>query len=59
MVEQNGGKFRSLEKIIKNIAFDGNQKFFREMSLLYVQMRMRKQKKIVMATLNLKKEQEK
>ena len=34
--EQNGGKFRKLEKIIKKIAFDRNQNFFRETSLLYM-----------------------
>ena len=28
MVEQNGGKLRRLEKIIKKIAFDRNQNFF-------------------------------
>ena len=28
MVEQNGSKFRRLEKIIKKIAFGRNQKFF-------------------------------
>ena len=28
MVEQNGGKFRRLEKIIRKIAFGGNQKKF-------------------------------
>ena len=28
MVEQNGGKFRRLEIIIKNTAFGGNQNFF-------------------------------
>ena len=36
MVEQNGGKFRRLEIIIKNTAFGRNQKFFRETLLLYV-----------------------
>ena len=34
--EQNGGKFRKLEKIIKKNAFDRNQNFFRETSLLYM-----------------------
>ena len=33
MVQQNGSKFRRLEKIIKKIAFGWNQKFFRETSL--------------------------
>ena len=28
MVQQNGSKFRRLEKIIKKIAFGWNQKFF-------------------------------
>ena len=28
MVEQNGGKFRRLKKIIKKIAFGRNQKIF-------------------------------
>ena len=56
MVEQNDGKFRRLEKIIKKNRFWSKSKFFSETSLLYVYIRMRKlKKKFVMATLNLKK----
>ena len=55
MVEQNGSKFRRPEKIIKKIAFGGNQKKFPGNVIALCVDSDEKIKKIVMATLNLKK----
>ena len=46
MVEQNGGKFRRLKKILKTLRFVGVKKFLRGTSLLDVQIWMEKLKKI-------------
>ena len=60
MVEQNGGKLRRLEKIIKKIASGRNQNFFSgNIIALCVDSDEKIKKKIVKANLNLKKEQEK
>ena len=60
MVEQNGGKLRRLEKIIKKIAFGRNQNFFSgNVIALCVDSDEKIKKKFVKANLNLKKEQEK
>ena len=58
MLEQNGGKFRRLEKIIKKSLLVGIKNFSGNVIALCVDSD-EKIKKIVMATLNLQKEQEK
>ena len=58
MLEQNGGKFRRLEKIIKKSLLVGIKNFSENVIALCVDSD-EKIKKIVMATLNLQKEQEK
>ena len=44
MVDQNGGKFRRLQKILKKSRFDQIAKFFRRNSCLNVYFHIRKKK---------------
>ena len=56
MVEQNGGKLRRPEKIIKKIAFGRNQNFFSgNVIALCVDSDEKIKKKFVKVNLNLKK----